>query len=78
MGGPIPVALPRTLFPLPIALAAILGLRENDEDAGVVAVTPSGDEEREEPGVADRSRKEVVEDSRSFDGILDCELVEGE
>lgn len=38
---------------------------------------PPGEAERDE-GVAERSRKDAVEESRSLDGILDCELVDGE
>ena len=69
LGGPMPCALPRVLFPLPMTLAAIFGLCEKDEDAGVVADTPSGDDDRDD-GVADRSKRDVVDDSRNFDGTF--------
>jgi hypothetical protein len=77
LGGPIPDALLRMLFPFPMTLAAIFGLCEKDEDAGVVAVTPSGEDDREEVGVADRSKRDV-DDSRSLDGIFVWEFAEGE
>jgi len=44
------------------------------EEAGVG--TASSDESRDE--AEDWSWKEAVEPSRNFDGILDCEFVEGE
>lgn len=68
MGGPIPL-----VFPFPIFLAEILGLRENDEDAGVATELASGEEERDESDIDDLSMKDAVEDSRSFDGTFDCE-----
>jgi len=40
---------------------------ENADDAGVIA----GDVDLDETVVGERSRKDVVDDSRSFDGILD-------
>lgn len=42
-----------------------------NEDAGVAA----GDVDLDEPEVGDRSRNDVVDDSRSLDGILDLLLV---
>lgn len=74
----MPVALPRMLLPFPMPADVIFGLCEKDEDAGVVADTPSSDDDLEETGVADLSRKDAVDDSRSFDGIFDCECVDGE
>ena len=65
----MPAALPRMLFPLPMTLAAIFGLCEKDEDAGVVADTPSGDDDRDDVGVSDRSKRDV-DDSRNFDGTF--------
>lgn len=47
---------------------------ETVEDAGVGPA--SGDDSRDD--VDDGSRKEAVELSRSFEGTLDCEFVEGE
>jgi len=37
---------------------------------------PPGEDPREEPD--DRSRKEAVDEARSFEGIFDCDVVAGE
>jgi hypothetical protein len=37
---------------------------------------PPGEDPREEPD--DRSRKDAVDEARSFDGIFECDLVAGE
>lgn len=60
-------------FPFPIFLALRFGLCENEEDAGVATEPPPGEEERDESDVEDLSRKDAVEESRSFEGTLDCE-----
>lgn len=54
----------------------ICGLREKDE-AGVAVLMPPGEESRDEVGLEEPPMKEAVEESRSFEGIFDCEF-EGE
>lgn len=86
-GGPVPAAfglpLP-ALAPLlcpgpwldPTARALILGLcvaAENTDEAGV----PAGDEDLEDEEDGDRSKNDVVDDSRSLDGTLDLEPATG-
>lgn len=85
-GGPVPAAfglpLPAAppLTPLlcpgpwfdPTTRALILGLcvaAENTDEAGV----PAGDDDLEDEEDGDRSKNDVVDDSRSLDGTLDLE-----
>lgn len=44
-----------------------------EDDAGVAAESPSGEESRDEGEVEEPPIKDAVEESRSFDGTLDCE-----
>jgi len=78
-GGPVPIARGRPrgrgLTLLLLAVRGRTGLWEEIvEEAGVG--TASSDDSRDD--VDEGSRKEAVELSRSFDGIFDCEFVEGE
>lgn len=54
----------------------LVGLCEENDDEGVPATKPSGEESRDDAD--DRSRKEAVEESRNLEGIFDWEVVEGE
>lgn len=66
----MPLAL---IFPFPIFFEERLGLCENEDDAGVATEAPPGEEERDESDIDDLSLKDAVEESRSFDGIFECE-----
>lgn len=78
---PLPAPAPAPPTPLlpwpwlePITRALILGLcvaAENADDAGVAA----GDDDLDDADDGDRSRNDVVDDSRSLDGTLDFETV---
>ena len=77
-GGPVPRAggLP-FVGGLPLAPTGRVGLcEENDDDAGVATEIPPGDDSLDD--VEDRSSNDAVDESRSLEGILDCEFVEGE
>lgn len=66
MGGPVPIAcgLPREDLPFPTG--GRTGLCDEKDEEGVVAETPPGEDPREEPD--DGSRKEAVDEARSFEG----------
>jgi hypothetical protein len=76
-GGPVPIAggLP-LVGALPLVVRGRVGLCEENDDAGVATDTRPGDDSLDD--VEDRSRNEAVDESRSLEGILDCEFVEGE
>lgn len=76
-GGPVPRAggLP-LVGGLPLAPAGRVGLCEENDDAGVATEIPPGDDSLDD--VEDRSSNDAVDESRSLEGILDCEFVEGE
>ena len=75
-GGPVPntCGLPREGLPFPAS--GRTGLCEEKEDDGVAAEVPPGEDAREE--LDDRSRKEAVDEARSFEGIFECDVVAGE
>lgn len=81
MGGPVPVTcgLPRidaAAFALAASGRTGLCCEENDELGVASAYACSGDDSLDE--VDDLSMNEAVDESRSLDGIFDCELANGE
>lgn len=75
LGGPVPIAGGLPLATLLVTIGRVGLWDEKDEGVGA-ANAPSGDDSLDED--EDPSRKDAIEESRSLEGILDCELVEGE
>lgn len=67
--------MPFTIFALEPREANVGLCPENEEDTVVLMDPTSGDDARDDG--EDLSRKEAVDESRSFDGTMECELVDG-
>ena len=75
LGGPVPMAGGRPLDALLVTMGRV-GLWDEKDDGVGAASAASGDDSLDED--EDPSWNEATEESRNLDGILDCELVDGE